>query len=168
MTFMKCYGMGAVGFTMLITAIGIQWYLFTQSFFHQIYRSNSSEAWQAVGINIYELLDALFGVSAVLISFGAVIGKIKPFQLVVMALLELVFRAFNYECILLGAMKVADVGGTYADHMFGAYFGLAVAYCLSRPSKEVEPATGYAADLFSLIGTLFLWVYWPSFVGGAA
>eukprot|EP01031_Cornospumella_fuschlensis_P042632 gene42632-52092_t len=29
MTFIKTYGLGAIGFTMLITAIGLQWYLFT-------------------------------------------------------------------------------------------------------------------------------------------
>jgi ammonium transporter Rh len=114
------------------------------------------------------MLNALFGISAVLISFGGVIGKIKPFQLVIMTILELAFHAFNYECILLGAMKVSDIGGTYADHMFGAYFGLAVAWVLSRKRHDIEPANGYTADIFSLIGTLFLWIYWPSFVGGGA
>ena len=167
MTFMKCYGLGAVGFTMLITAIGLQWYLFCESFFHQIYHYNSDREWQNVEIDIYAMLNALFGVSGVLISFGALIGKIKPFQLVVLTFLELIFHAFVYECILLGAMKTADIGGTYADHMFGAYFGLAVAYSFKR-KYNVEPATGYTADIFAFIGTLFLWMYWPSFVGGGA
>lgn len=29
-----------------------------------------------------------------------------------------------------------------------------------------ESEASNVSDLFSLIGTLFLWVYWPSFVGG--
>lgn len=168
MTFMKCYGLGAVGFTMLITAIGVQWYLFCESFFHQIYWYNSYQDWTRVEIDIYKMMNSLFGVSAVLITFGALIGKIKPFQLMILTIMELALHAFNYECILVGAMQVADVGGTYADHMFGAYFGLAVAFILRKQSKNVEPATGYVADIFSLIGTLFLWIYWPSFVGGGA
>lgn len=175
MTFMKTYGLGAVGFTMLLTAMALQWYPFCESFFHQIYNNYNypeKESWHFVNIDIYALMNALFGVSAVLISFGAVIGKIKPTQLIIMAIMELVFHAFNYEVILVGAIQVSDVGGTYADHMFGAYFGLAVAMVLTGSNEmyhqRVSPATGYAYDLFSLIGTLFLWVYWPSFVGGAA
>lgn len=38
-----------------------------------------------------------------------------------MTILELMFHAFNFNVILVGAIEEADVGGTYADHMFGAY-----------------------------------------------
>jgi ammonium transporter Rh len=50
--------------------------------------------------------------------------------------------------------------------MFGAYFGLAVAYMLGAPSKGTEDEASPVADTFSLLGTIFLWVYWPSFNGG--
>lgn len=170
MTFMRTYGLGAVGFTMLVTAIGLQWYIFAEGFFHQIYHYNSETEWKYIEIDMYTMMNCLFGISAVLISFGAVIGKVKPSQLIVMTIIELLIHAFNYECILLGGIKVADVGGTYADHMFGAYFGLAVSYMLTGNRKmdhqNITPGTGYVYDLFSLIGTLFLWIYWPSFVGG--
>ncbi len=169
MTFIRTYGLGAVGLTMLITAIGLQWYVFCESFFHQwFHNKNHAEGWINIDVNIYALMNALFGISSVLISFGAVIGKIKPFQLVIMTFVELIFHAFNYEIILIGAMKTADIGGTYADHMFGAYFGLAVSYFLQRRSKPSDAPTGAVADLFSFIGTVFLWIYWPSFVGGGA
>ncbi len=171
MTFMKNYGLGAVCFTMLITALGIQWYVFCESFFHQIFHGQSDSSWHHVDFTIYSLLNALFGISAVLISFGAVIGKVRPFQLMIMAFIELIFHALNYEWILIGGLKTADVGGTFADHMFGAYFGLAVSMVLNRNTNakdRAEPAMGYNADIFSLIGTLFLWIYWPSFVGGGA
>ena len=35
MTFLKLYGLGALGLTLVITAMGLQWSLFTQSFFQQ-------------------------------------------------------------------------------------------------------------------------------------
>jgi ammonium transporter Rh len=163
MTFLKWYGLGAVGLTMLVTAMGLQWSLFTESLFAQTMSTNS---WHYVDVNIYSLLNALYAISAVLISFGAVIGKITPFQLTLMTIVELVFHSINFKVLMDGCLHFTDLGGTYIDHMFGAYFGLAVALMLGKP--EVEPEMGNTPDIFSLIGTVFLWVYWPSFVAGAA
>jgi len=164
MTFLKWYGLGAVAFTMLITAIGIQWDLFTESFFDQA--MNSHYEWEPVQFGMYHLLDALYAISAVLISFGALIGKINPLQLLVMTIIELALHSINYKVLMIGVLNVCDVGGTYSDHMFGAYFGLAVAYQLGRPKSD--PEMGNVPDIFSFVGTLFLWIYWPSFVIGAA
>jgi len=161
MTFLKWYGFGAVGFTMLVTALGIQWYVFVNHWFHSFYDS-SDGPWNVVPLNIFNLLDALFGIGAILISFGALIGKISPFQFIVMTVIELTLHAFNFRVILNGIISIQDLGGTYVVHMFGAYFGLAVAYTLGKPRNE--PAMGYVPDMFSLIGSLFLWIYWPSFV----
>jgi ammonium transporter Rh len=51
-------------------------------------------------------------------------------------------------------------------HAFGAYFGLAVSFVL-RPKKEdlTGPMEGssYTSDIFAMVGTIFLWIFWPSF-----
>lgn len=166
MTFLKLYGLGALGFTMLLTAIALQWALFTESFWKQLFFNTLYGHWYYVEMDMYSLLNCLYAVSAVLISFGAVIGKASPSQLVIMAIVELACHSFNFEVLLNGTMLIVDVGGTYADHMFGAYFGLAVAYMLGKPNNM--PEMGYSGDIFAMIGTLFLWVYWPSFVIGAS
>lgn len=164
MTFLKWYGLGAVGFTMVITAIGLQWAVFTESFWDQI--ANNAGNWHNVDLNIYNLLDALYAISAVLITFGALIGKVSPLQLIVITLFELFCHSFNYKILMSHVMHLADMGGTYIDHMFGCYFGLTIAYILGKPKST--PEGGNVPDIFSFIGTLFLWIYWPSFVAGAA
>lgn len=169
MTFLKWYGLGAVGLTMMVTAVGIQWSLFTESFFDQLV--NNLHNWHYVPINIYSLLNTLYAISAVLISFGAVIGKVSPLQLLAMTIIELVFHSLNYRVLMIGVLGVVDMGGTYVstiaatpnnkcrakitsrsyypfvslpfsfrqvDHMFGAYFGLAVAFVLGKPTAEPE------------------------------
>jgi hypothetical protein len=55
-------------------------------------------------------------------------------------------------------------------HVFGAYFGLAASFAL-QGRKEVRSAkesSSYASDIFSMIGTLFLFCFWPSFNAGTA
>jgi len=50
-------------------------------------------------------------------------------------------------------------------HMFGAYFGLA--FCIATRSKHssthVNNSSVYHSDAFAMIGTIFLFLFWPSF-----
>ena len=101
-----------------------------------------------------------FCAAAVLISFGAVIGKVSLAQLVGMALIEVVVQSAN-EFIGLHYLKAYDVGESIYVHVFGAYFGLAVSKVISFKSVESHKESSvYHSDLFSMIGTIFLWIYW--------
>ena len=51
------------------------------------------------------ILKAEFAAAAVLVSFGAVLGKLNPLQMVVMALLEIVLYQCN-ELIMFRILKV--------------------------------------------------------------
>jgi ammonium transporter Rh len=162
MTFLKEYGIGAIGLTMMVTVIGMQWSLFTEQFMYQLYHGH----FERFSFSIFSLIEALYAVAAVLITFGGVIGKVTPLQLFILTIVELVFYSINNQIFLVGGLKLVDVGGTVIIHMFGAYFGLAVAYVLGNPRGEIAKL-GYVPDMFAFIGTIFLWVYWPSFVCGA-
>lgn len=49
--------------------------------------------------------------------------------------------------------------------MFGAYFGLAVSTIIGRKHSYGDnlPHVTSNSAMFSFIGTLFLWMFWPSF-----
>lgn len=64
-------------------------------------------------------------------------------------------------------------GPVYSRSILGAYFGLAVAFMLydkelSNHEAEDREKSSYHSDLFSMIGTLFLFCFWPSFNAGVA
>jgi ammonium transporter Rh len=60
-----------------------------------------------------------------------------------------------------------DAGGSATIHAFGGYFGLAVSFVLGRSLISVkQPHTTYISNIFALIGTFFLWLFWPSFNAG--
>lgn len=158
MTFLRWYGLGAVGLTMLVTALGMQVMLLVEPLFeHGV---------KPFPVDMMSLLRGNFGVAAFLISFGGLIGKVNPTQLVILVVIEAVCYSANKVLFLDGALSVADCGGTIIIHMFGAYFGLAAARVLGEPEKMEKETSSTVSDVFSLIGTTFLWLYWPSFVAG--
>ena len=160
MTFIGHYKLGSVGGCLLVTVLAFQFSVFTEAFFAQLYAGS----FQLITVNIFDMINSLYATAAVLISFGAVIGKTTPTQLLVLSLFELVFYSLNNQVFQQGLFQIADCGGTIVIHLFGAYFGLAVSWMLGLPKTEAKES--YTSDIFSFIGTLFLWIYWPSFVGG--
>jgi len=82
--------------------------------------------------------------------------------------MESVFFQINRNILSLKYFKVEDAGGTIVIHVFGAYFGLAVAKVLGPPKDQANlNSTSGISDILSLVGTIFLWLFWPSFNGGA-
>lgn len=86
--------------------------------------------------------------------------------------IELIFYSLN-EWIGAKELQAIDMGGSIFIHMFGAYFGLACSLAISRRTvaKWVDRSTQGSttvSDTFAMIGTIFLWMYWPSFNGALA
>uniref|UniRef100_A0A8C5SGW4 Rh family C glycoprotein n=1 Tax=Laticauda laticaudata TaxID=8630 RepID=A0A8C5SGW4_LATLA len=158
MTFLQRYGFGAVGFNFLLAAFGIQWALLMQGWLHTFEHGK-------ILIGVESLINADFCVGSVCIAFGAILGKVSPIQLLIMTLFQVTLFSVN-EYILLDLLHVKDAGGSMTIHTFGAYFGLTVTSILYRPNLEQtkdKQESLYHSDLFAMIGTLFLWMYWPSF-----
>uniref|UniRef100_A0A7N6FCL3 Ammonium transporter AmtB-like domain-containing protein n=1 Tax=Anabas testudineus TaxID=64144 RepID=A0A7N6FCL3_ANATE len=160
MTFLKRYSFGAVGFTFLIAAFGLQWALLMQGWFHSLDYSTGK-----ILIGIENLINADFCCGGVLIAFGALLGKVSPVQMMVVSLFGVTLYAVE-EYIILNLLHCRDAGGSMVIHTFGGYYGLAISWILYRPnlnkSKHLNGSV-YHSDLFAMIGTLFLWLFWPSF-----
>ncbi|KAB0355154.1 hypothetical protein FD755_022613 [Muntiacus reevesi] len=157
MTFLRKYGFSGVGFNLLIAALGLQWGTFIQGIFYS--------HGQKFQIEIKSMINADFSAVAVLISFGAVLGKTSPIQMLIMTILEITIFAAN-KYLVFEVFLASDIGESMTIHAFGAYFGLAVAGILYRSKLEEghpNEESVYHSDLFAMIGFLFLWIFWPSF-----
>ena len=69
-----------------------------------------------------------------LITYGALLGKTSPLQLLLIAVAEMCIFTLNEEIGI--EMDVADVGGSMVVHTFGAYFGLAASWILTPASAK--------------------------------
>lgn len=158
LAFFRFYGFSGMVFNFLTAAFTIQWAILIQGYFQFYYDGK-------IHIGVINLLNAEFACAVVLISFGAVLGKTSPVQLLVMAMLEIPVFAVT-EWAVLKYIRINDAGGTILIHLFACYFGLGVTFMLYRPSLNsghAKETTSYNSDIVSVMGTLFLWVFWPSF-----
>lgn len=91
-------------------------------------------------------------------------GKLSPVQYLILAAIEAPVSILN-EYAVLNILDVGDVGGSIVVHLFGAIFGIVVARIVYKPPHTHSEHQGsiYHSDIFSVVGTVFLWVFWPSF-----
>lgn len=167
MTFLFKYSYSSVSYNFLLASLTIQYSILINGFFHNLFLDH----WSILQLNIESLITGDFAAGAILISFGALLGKASLLQLLLMIPLELCFYAVN-ESIGVIEYQAVDMGGSMYVHAFGAYFGLAVSKVLTDCKKVKEEEENFKStkesDLFAMIGTLFLWIFWPSFNGALA
>ncbi|NWV38407.1 RHBGB protein, partial [Grantiella picta] len=154
------YGPGSAAISILIIAFDIQWAVLIQGFFNFFLNGK-------IYVGAQSMVSADFCTAAVLISTGAVLGRVNPVQMLLLALLEVTVCTLN-EYILLSLMGVSDSGRSLTVHTFGAYFGLMVSRILYQPHKdkrkrEERQDMGHQPDLLAVAGTIYLWIFWPSF-----
>ena len=151
MAFPRSFGYSAILHSILCTILCIQLYPLA----HALWRLNTP-----IVIDNEMLLLSLFSGASALIAVGALIGRTTVTQTVFLTVAFTVSYAANeYVGELLHAQ---DVGGSTTIHLFGAIFGLFCSIFLPMP-KEIVHTTTIESNLFSLLGTLVLFVYWPSF-----
>ncbi|XP_014605033.1 PREDICTED: ammonium transporter Rh type B isoform X3 [Polistes canadensis] len=158
MTFLKRYGQSAIGLTFLISAVLVQVALICEGVLH-FDKNNKAH------LSLASLLSADVAVAAPLISMGALLGKTTYMQLVFMGIVELIVYTIN-KYIGEHHLMAVDAGDSMYVHAFGAYFGLAVSFVFGRKDKPKEhhlEGPSYQSDIFAMIGTVFLWLFWPSF-----
>jgi len=165
MMFLKRYSNTSLGLNFFISVECVEWSILVNSFFHQLHASfEDGYTWHKVPLDVPELVEGDFAAAAVMITFGAVLGKTSPLQLLIIGMIEVFFYALN-KMLIEAVYGVVDLGGSMVIHAFGAYFGLAVALVIGRPTQRGHELNGAnrMSDLFAMIGTIFLWMLWPSF-----
>ena len=87
----------------------------------------------------------------------------------IFSLFQVIFFTVN-ELIGRSVYSAYDVGDTIFLHLFAGLFGLAISKAVSsnKDTDYLPVATTKSSNSFSLLGTLLLWVFWPSFMASGA
>lgn len=102
-----------MGYNFLVAAFVLEWALIVRG-----YMFDFDAATQSFPIDVERIIVADFVAAAVLISFGAVLGKTNPTQLIVMAFIEVVLQSAN-EFLGLRRYCAFDIGESMFVHVFG-------------------------------------------------
>ncbi|MBP6491457.1 MAG: ammonium transporter [Clostridia bacterium] len=161
MVFVKNYGFSALTGTYLLVAAALPVYLGLRST-----GIISAEAMAANSIEAF--LFAEFAAASALIAMGAILGRVKVYQYGILGALLVPFYMINEWLVLDGGLGITagfvDAGGSIVIHAFGAYFGMGLALVLSSAKHREMPIESDAtSDRFSMLGSMILWIFWPSF-----
>lgn len=160
MVFVKKYGRSALTATYLLVSIAIPLY----------FLKDTLGIFGGVASDIDRLILAEFAAASLLIASGAILGRLKMYQYILLGILFIPSYALNEWILLEGGLGLVshgafvDTGGSILIHAFGALFGLAVAFSMTTKKEFAVPIEADdTSDRFSLLGSMVLWVFWPSF-----
>lgn len=166
MVFVKRYGYGAVTATYIAVSVVIPYYMFLKKM--HIFGEPAE-------LTMDRLILAEFCAASILIATGAFLGRLKMSQYIIMALVFVPSYMLNEWIMLDNGMglipkgQLIDTGGSIVIHQFGAYFGLGVIVRMTTSedfNKKIE--SDKISNQFSMLGSMVLWIFWPSFCAAPA
>lgn len=166
MTFLKLGKWTAVSLNWLVGCFAFQFGVVALWFWHQVFTADDDEGWKILRMDITWIIRGDFIAATCLVTMGAVVGKLNMAQYLFLAAVEVAVATLS-QAICDKLLGVLDIGSTYYVHTFGAYFGLACVWAMRKYHRNVHDhennSASYISNSFSMLGTIFLFMYWPSF-----
>lgn len=160
MVVVRGHGYSSITATLLAVSIAIPVYMLIKSFMGE-----------GSALTVDAFMWGEFAAASLLIAIGAPLGRLTMDQYLLLGILFVPVYLFNEWLILeSGAFTgFQDTGGSVVIHAFGAYFGLGlVATTAKKMSSGPSCESDSVSNQFSLLGSLLLWVFWPSFTSAVA
>jgi ammonium transporter Rh len=159
MVFVRKYGRSTLTATFLLVSTAIPLY-FVMSDYGFMGHANGE---------IQKLILAEFAAASLLIAAGALLGRLKMHQYIILGMAFIPLYKLNEWIVVengLGFLKhgITDTGGSIVIHAFGALFGLGAAIAMTTKAELEKPIEADAtSDRYSMLGSMVLWLFWPSF-----
>jgi ammonium transporter Rh len=161
--FLRKYSWTGIGQNFIIGTLALEFYFVFYSFWKAFFSERFLGDYE-IALDGVILLEAEFCAGSILVSYGALIGRVDTSQMLYMTLIECFVYTLN-EYIVLTSIETSDLGGGITLHTFGAYFGLSAALIFKARTEENNKGleASYYSNIYALLATLILWVSWPSF-----
>jgi ammonium transporter Rh len=120
---------------------------------------------EGIQLKISDFIKGQYGVVAVMVSYGALLGKVNPLQMLIIVVINVTAYCGNKFLCVDYRGGVDNTGSLYTTHIFGAAFGLGCSVVVSgkRPSENPDNSPRYQSNNYAILGSLFMFVTYPSF-----
>ena len=95
MTFIRTNSWSALAYTFFINAVVVQLYILLQPFWHHLFGGIAWDNAHRIVIKEANLTSASYSVASILIAFGALLGKVGPLEMLIVALCGIVGYTLN-------------------------------------------------------------------------
>ena len=165
-TLLKHHNWSSIAINLLIAVITIEFTFFSS----YLWKNTFSEyTWQKYQLNFETFIFTEYNAVAVLITLGAVIGKLSIPSYFLIAILESFTCSFNFY-LCKDKLGAIDTGGSMFFHLFGGITGIVISLLLFTKKEERKKilsnqhkSTNYMSTILAFIGTIFIWILFPSF-----
>ena len=181
-TALKDHQWSSIGIVLFIGTISFEMsFLWNYLWYNAFYNSNNNISdglgenieekrnWTRLPLNFNQLITIDYISACFLISLGAFIGKLSMGQMLLISIFEPFFASLNYYLCYVSVGAI-DNGGSLYIHFFGAIFGITlsiICFCNNHENSKISNSShlnsDYYSNIISFIGSLFLWLYFPSF-----
>jgi ammonium transporter Rh len=161
MVFLRRYGRSALTATFLLVAAALPLYFLLD---------RGGAFGNTNKVELDSLVLGEFAAASLLICAGAGLGRLKMWQYLVLAVFFIPVYMLNEWIVLengfglIGQGVFVDTGGSIVIHAFGALFGVGLVMAITHRREPAMPIeSDFTSDRFSMLGSMVLWVFWPSF-----
>lgn len=160
--FLKRFRLTGITEVFWIAAITVQYYFLWTALFDGAWAK--PKVWGDFNTSFGDLIRGEFCAISMIIAIGAVIGKTNNLQQLIIVIVGILIYSIN-EHILFVSLDVSDVGGSMYIFAFGAFYGIGASWLLNyaEAKNNHNYVTSINSNSFAMIGTLFLWCFFPSF-----
>ena len=170
---LKMHQFSSISLVLFLGILSLEFSLLWNYFWNNAMRkkifTNYEKKWSRLKLNMEEISQINFFAASAIISLGSWLGKLSLGQYILAILFETFFAALNYF-ICYFAIGGIDTGGSLYIFTFGAIFGFSVSFMLSYDERfkdilrnNQNNISDYYSNIISAIGSLFIWLYFPSF-----
>jgi ammonium transporter Rh len=159
LTFVHRYRLSALSMCFWVASLSIQYYFLFNALWDGVFKH-----WDRIYVLPDKLILGEVSAGATLVALCAIVGKTNNLQYLVITIVGAFLYTLN-EAIVILVLGCRDVGGSMIIHAFGAFYGIGITWMLdykfSKNNKNLR--SSQTSFTTSMIGTLFLWCFWPSF-----
>ena len=149
-----------------VAGLSVQYYFLFNALWEGAFKGHYEKE---IIVNASKLIFGEVSAGAILIALCAIIGKTNSLQFLIITIFGIFVYTLN-EAIVVLKLQCRDVGGAMIIHAFGAFYGIGITWMFnykgSKGNKNLVES--HESLTTAMVGTLFLWCFWPSFNGALA